>query len=200
LKHNQQTFMKYILLIFLQCIFFITAKAQITTNISWVEKSSMNAEDVIYYNANTKLTWADFIGPQGPPSIVAAITSSGFGYKAGMHSTNNIGEINVSVYCYFSKPKSWVRKGKTTTYILNHEQHHFDATYICAKKFIEKIRNANLTTSNMNDVLAKLYKDCLAEMSKLQADYDGETKNGQLKEKQEKWNNFFTEKLLFITK
>ncbi len=192
--------MKYIILIFIQSVFFITAKAQITTNISWVEKSSMNAADVIYYNANTKLVWADFIGPQGPPSIVAAITSSGFGYKAGMHSSNNKGEINVSVYCYFSKPKSWVRKGKNTSYILNHEQHHFDATYICAKAFIEKVKATKLSITNMNDVLANLYKESCANMNKMQADYDGETKNGQLKDKQEKWNNFFTEKLLFITK
>jgi hypothetical protein len=196
LKHNQQIFMKYILLFSLQSIFFINAHAQITTNIAWVEKSNMNAADVIYYNAITKLTWVDFKGPQGPPSVVAAITSSGFGYKAGMHSTNDKGEINVSVYCYFSKPKSWVRKGKTTAYILNHEQHHFDATYICTKKFIAKIRNANLTTTNMNEVLAKLYKESMAEMSKLQADYDGETMNGQLKDKQKKWNDFFDKTLL----
>lgn len=187
--------MKYILLFFLQSIFYITGNAQITTDISWVEKSSMNAADVIYYNANKKLSWADFKGAQGPPSVVAAITSSGFGYKAGMHSSNGKGEINVSVYCYFSKPNSWVRKGKTTAYILNHEQHHFDATYICAKMFIDKVKASKLTTSNMNDVLAKLYKECAANMHKMQADYDGETKNGQLKDKQQKWNNFFDEKL-----
>jgi hypothetical protein len=190
--------MKFFLLLILSCIYYLRADAQITTTISWTEKTSMNAKDVIYYNANKKLVWADFKGIPAPPSPVAAITSSGFGYKAGMHSTNGKGEINVSVYCYFSKPNSWVRKGKTTAYILNHEQHHFDATYICTKRFIEKIRNANLTTTNMNDVLAKLYKECSAEMRKMQADYDGETMNGQLKDKQEKWNSFFDNALLTI--
>lgn len=190
--------MKYISLSFLQIVFFITSNAQISTNISWVEKSNMNAADVIYYNANTKLTWTDFKGPQGPPSNIAAITSSGFGYKAGMHSTNGKGEINVSVYCYFSKPKSWVRKEKNTSYILNHEQHHFDATFICAKAFIEKVKASKLTTTNMNDVLANLYKESCANMNKMQADYDGETKNGQLKDKQEKWNTFFQEKLVAL--
>jgi hypothetical protein len=160
----------------------------------------MNTKDVIYYNANKKLTWADFNGPQGPPSAVAAITSSGFGYNAAMQSSNGKGSITVSVYCYFSKPNSWVRKGKTTTYILNHEQHHFDATYICAKMFIEKVNASKLTTSNMNEILAKFYKECCANMQKMQSDYDGETKNGQLKDKQEKWNTFFNEELLRITK
>jgi hypothetical protein len=188
--------MKFILLFLLFFTFYIAANAQITTTISWVEKSNANAADVIYYNPNKKLAWADFKGTPGPPSVVAAITSSGFGYKAGMKSTNGKGEISVSVYCYFSKPNSWVRKGKTTAYILNHEQHHFDATYICTKRFIEKIRTANLTTTNMNDVLAKLYKECSTEMRKMQADYDGETMNGQLKDKQEKWNTFFDRTLI----
>jgi hypothetical protein len=191
--------MKYTFFILLFFTSHFTANAQITTTISWVEKSSGNPSDVIYYNQNKKLIWADFKGTPAPPSVVAAITSSGFGYKASMQSTNGKGSINVSVYCYFSKPNSWVRKSKTTPYILNHEQHHFDATYICTKKFIERIRNANLTTSNMNEVLAKLYKECSMEMHKMQADYDGETMNGQLKEKQEKWNNFFDEKLSSLT-
>jgi hypothetical protein len=191
--------MKYVFFFVLFFTYHITTNAQIITTISWTEKTSMNTNDVIYYNANKKLVWADFKGTPAPPSVVAAITSSGFGYKAGMKSTNGKGEINVSVYCFFSKPNSWVRKGKTTAYILNHEQHHFDATYICTKKFIERIRNTNLTTTNMNEVLAKLYKQCSAEMRKMQADYDGETMNGQLKDKQEKWNNFFDEKLSSLT-
>jgi hypothetical protein len=188
--------MKYTLLFFLFFTCNFTSNAQIITTISWVEISNANTADVIYYNANKKLVWADFKGTPGPPSVVAAITSSGFGYKAGMKSTNGKGEINVSVYCFFSKPNSWVRKGKTTAYILNHEQHHFDATYICTKRFIEKIRTVNLTTTNMNDVLAKLYKECSIEMRKMQADYDGETMNGQLKDKQEKWNIFFDKTLI----
>lgn len=190
--------MKNMLFFLFFFIHYFTSNAQIATTISWVEKSNANAADIIYYNVNKKLLWTDFKGVPGPPSVVAAITSSGFGYKASMKSTNGKGEINVSVYCFFSKPNSWVRKGKTTAYILNHEQHHFDATYICTKRFIEKIRSANLTTTNMNEVLAKLYKECSTEMRKMQADYDGETMNGQLKFKQEKWNVFFEEKLTAI--
>jgi hypothetical protein len=190
--------MRFISFFILLLSFNFSTHAQIVTNIFWTEKTSMNINDIIYYNPTKKLVWADFKGTPAPPSPVAAITSSGFGYKAGMQSTNGKGEINVSVYCYFSKPNSWVRKGKTTAYILNHEQHHFDATYICTKRFIEKIRNANLTTTNMNDVLAKLYKECSTEMRKMQADYDGETMNGQLKDKQEKWNGIFENTLQLI--
>jgi hypothetical protein len=158
----------------------------------------MNASDVIYYNANKKLVWSDFKGIPGPPSPIAAITSSGFGYKASMHSSNGKGQIDVEIYCYFSKTNSWVKPAKKSAYVLLHEQHHFDATYLAAKLFIEKVKAANLTTSNMNEVLAKLYKECCNGMHQMQNDYDGQTMNGQLKDKQEKWNSFFEEKLFTL--
>ena len=37
-------------------------------------------------------------------------------------------------------------------------------------------------------------------MNKMQDDYDGQTMNGQLEEKQQKWNNFFSDKLPLFTK
>jgi hypothetical protein len=182
--------------LFFWCLFVSNINAQVVTNVSWVEKSSLNAADVIYYNANKKLVWENFMGVPNKPNPVVAITSSGFGYNVDMHTSNGKGQINVAVYCYFSKPKSWVKAGKNTAYTLTHEQHHFDATYIAAKLFIEKIREAKLTTSNMNAVLTKLYNNSCSIMNKMQNDYDSETMNGQLKAKQEKWNSFFDETLI----
>lgn len=176
------------------------ANAQITTTITWTEKIKLPAANVIYYNANRKLTWADFIGTPNLPDPTAALTSSGFGYNAGMRSKNGKGTINVEIYCYFNKPNSWVKKGKNTVYILNHEQRHFDATYIIAKTFITRVKQAALTTSNMNEVLAQIYKECNAELSKLQDDYDKQTRNGIDTAKQAAWNIIFNEKLLLANK
>jgi hypothetical protein len=180
------------------CFFVSTTKAQIITTITWVEKSSMNEADVIYYNETKKLVWNDFKGIPNLPNPIAAITSSGFGYKASMRSENRKAEINVEVYCYFSKPKSWVKEGRNTDYILNHEQHHFDATYIAAQMFFEKVKAAKLTTTNMNAKLAALYKECCNIMNSMQAQYDKETNNGQHKTQQEKWNKYFSNKLLVL--
>jgi hypothetical protein len=177
--------------LFLFCFLFSTifCNAQISIKISWVENSSFKKKDVIFYKSDNKLSWIDFKGIPNLPPPVSAITSSGFGYKAAMQSVDDKGEITVGIYCYFNKLKSWVRKGRNTKYTLNHEQHHFDITYIAAKIFIDKVKIASLTTSNMNEVLDKLYKECTATMQKMQNDYDSETKNGQLKDKQEEWNN-----------
>lgn len=176
--------------------FYFNVLAQVSVTVSWTEKTKFNAKDVIYFNANKKLTWADFIGTPPPPSSVAAITSSGFGYSATMKSTNGKTEIKILVYCYFSKPKSWVRVKNKTAYILEHEQHHFDASYLAAESFMQQIKAANITAENMNEVLGKLYKEAGTAMSKLQNDYDTETNNGLKKDKQLIWNNYFKTKLL----
>lgn len=185
---------------FFMLFFIASSYGQVTTNVFWTEQTDMIKASTIYYNPDKNLVWADFKGIPGPPSPVAAITASGFGYKANMTSSGGKGEINVAVYCYFNKNSSWVRPGKTTAYILNHEQHHFDVSYLAAGIFINKIKNTALTTSNCNVLLQRVYKECCDIMNKMQDDYDGQTMNGQLEDKQQKWNVFFSEKLPLITK
>ena len=192
--------MKVFLIVFLSLFLCSQISAQVTTNIYWTEQTEMNKNNTIYYNSSKNLVWDDFKGVPGPPGPVAAITASGFGYKANMSSSNGKGEINISVYCYFNKKGSWVKPGKTTPYILTHEQHHFDVSYLAAGIFMNKIKNTVITTSNINTVLPKIYKECCDMMNKMQDDYDGQTMNGQLEDKQKKWNTFFAEKLPLITK
>jgi hypothetical protein len=184
-------------------LFFITtiaAKAQVTTNIYWTEQTNLPASRVIYYNPSRNLQWPDFDGTPQTSGIVAAITMSGFGYTASMKRNGNKGEINIGIYCYFSKDKSWVKPDKKTAYILNHEQHHFDISYIAARIFADRLKNTVITSSNVNVLIPRIYKECCDIMNKLQDDYDGQTKNGQVKEMQERWNNSLGEKLVAFTK
>ena len=188
------TFLSFILL------FSFAAQSQVTTNITWTEKTSMPASQVIYYNQAKKLQWQDFKGEPNTTGIVAAITMSGFGYNASMKRNGNKGEINITVYCYFSKDKSWVKPGKTTAYILNHEQHHFDISFIAASIFVNRLKGMEITTGNINTVLPRLYKECCDIMNKMQDDYDGQTKNGQLKDIQADWDLHLQDKLAEVTK
>ena len=192
--------MKFFSLVIICVLFYFQPEAQVTTNVYWTEQTEMNKSNTIYYNTEKKLGWEDFKGVPGPPGPIAAITASGFGYKANMNLSNGKGEINVSVYCYFNKKGSWVRPGKTSPYILNHEQHHFDVSYLAAGIFMNKLKNTVITTSNCNTVLPQIYKECCDMMNKMQDDYDGQTMNGQIEEKQKRWNIFFAEKVPLITK
>lgn len=178
----------------------VASKAQIITNIYWTQESNMPKSEVIYYKNSQKLQWSDFAGVPILTGNVAAITMSGFGYNASMKRNGDQGEINISVYCYFSKPKSWVKPDKKTAYILNHEQIHFDISYIAASLFIAKLKNSNITTKNINTVIPPIYQEYCDLMNKMQDDYDGQTKNGQVKELQEKWNNEINKKLSVIAK
>ncbi|CAN5869447.1 hypothetical protein BH11BAC4_BH11BAC4_04200 [soil metagenome] len=191
--------MKLFLLLLLS-LFNQHLSAQLLTKVKWTEHSSMPASDVIYYNPDNKLVWENFRGKPGDASRVAAITMSGFGYNASMRSSGQKGQLDVKVYCFFNKNNSWVRAGKKTDYILTHEQHHFDVSYIAANIFVDKIQSATITTSNYNFILSRIYNECIDIMNKMQDDYDNQTRNGQEKEIQEKWNKFIDTKIDLITK
>jgi hypothetical protein len=191
--------MKSIALLFF-CFIFNDSSAQITTNVMWTQQSSMPADEVIYYNPGKDLVWDNFTGKAIEGGNVAAMTVSGFGYKADIKSSGGKGQLNISVYCYFNKNKSWVKPAKTTTYILTHEQHHFDISYIAASIFIDKLQSSLFTNGNFNVLLPRIYNECCDIMNKMQDDYDGQTKNGQLKDIQVKWNNIIDEKINFITR
>ena len=155
----------------------------------------MPASDVIYYQPNKRLQWQDFEGDAIKNHRAAAITVSGFGYKAEMKNSGGRGDLIISVYCFFNKPKSWVKEGHTTPYILAHEQNHFDITYLATNLFIEKLRGATFTVNNINTLLPKIYNESCAVMNRLQDDYDGQTKNGQVKDAQQNWNDMIKDKL-----
>ena len=168
--------------------------AQVTVSVNWLQRAPSNS-DTIFYNPDKKLTWPDFKGKAGSPSEAIAVTSSGLGYQATMKRRDGKTAINIDVYCYFSKQNSWVRPGRQSDYALTHEQHHFDVTYIVTDLFIQKLRAANFTTTNYGDVVERIYREICSELEKMQNDYDGQTRNGQLKNIQAEWNNKIEKRL-----
>ena len=108
--------------------------------------------------------------------------------------------LNIQVYCYFNKNKSWVKPGRNTAYILSHEQHHFDITYICATIFVDKLRGTVFNNANYSTRLPEIYNESCDIMNKMQNDYDGQTKNGQVKAEQARWNALIVEKIRAATR
>jgi len=162
--------------------------AQLTATVSW-RGVNRSGSDTIFYNPDSKLVWNDFKGHPDNRSIAAAITSSGFGYSCSMRATNNKGGLNISVYCFYDKDKSWVKRNLANEYALTHEQHHFDITYIATCIFIRKLRAAKFTFDNYNELLDRLYNESYDELESMQNQYDNETLNGRLKNVQADWNN-----------
>lgn len=163
--------------------------AQFSSNVYWTTDTELKTKDVIFYNGKVPLVWGDFLGTPKPVGQTAALTASGFGYKASSRSGVDGTEINIGVYCYFSKPDSWVANGNETAYVLSHEQHHFDITYIMARTFLEKVKKEKITPQNINTLLPKIYNDCNAQMTALQNQYDASTRHGMDKDQQSWWHN-----------
>ncbi len=183
----------FVLFIFLSS----SASAQFSVTVKWAPVN--NNADTIYYTPQQKLVWADFKGRPDAASVAAAVTESGFGYRMNMNAVNNKMTVEITVFCYFNKNRSWVKKGMNTGYALLHEQHHYDVTYINACLFVQKLKAAQLNRSNFNYLVEKIHDECFAAMDKMQNDYDGETSNGRIPAVQALWNNKIDRQLAALT-
>ncbi len=143
---------------------------------------------IISYVPGGRLTWSDFQGIPGDTISTSAITSSGIGYHFNLHQTEDSAWFNFTVNCTFSKTKSWGLESKKNEYVLNHEQRHFDISYINALRFIKKLRETSLDVKTYRTEIKRIYREVSAELSAMQNEYDTQTKNGISQEMQEEWN------------
>ncbi|MBN8833799.1 MAG: hypothetical protein ABS68_13705 [Niastella sp. SCN 39-18] len=191
--------MKKLLIYFLFILVSIThTNAQLVTTISWTENTSMPEHEVIYYKPGNKLNWDDFKGKPRLEGNVAALTMSGFGYKSEISTIGNTGQLNISIYCYFNKPLSWVKPDKKTNYILNHEQNHFNLCFIVANQFFQRLKTSSITLQNYKSLLPKLYTEYTAVLNEMQNKYDAQTRNGQENGQQMQWDNLIMDQLAAI--
>jgi len=172
--------------------------AQFTVTIQWQKIKPGSNGDTIYYHPERKLNWTDFKGRPVAESPAAAITESGFGYKMTMNSYNNKVNLVITVFCYFNKMKSWVKKDMDSDYALLHEQHHYDITYINACRFIKKLREANFNRGNYNYLVEKIHDESFDALNKMQDEYDGQTSNGRISRMQSFWNKKIDQQLAAI--
>lgn len=180
---------KYFGFVLLTFIFSANVFAQkLEVEVNYVTTGATATKPIIYYTPNTKLTWNDFNGKPDKNSEAAAITNAGIGFNMTFHSKDNVATLNIAVDCNFSKNDSWVKSGKKTDYILNHEQHHFDIAYLFAMQFIHDLKAAKYTVNDYSKTIEKIYYNTQAALLAMQNDYDAETKNSQLTDEQARWN------------
>jgi hypothetical protein len=180
---------KYLLLPVLFTLLCSAVNAQkITAVVNYVLTNGAPDKTTIFYDGKTKLVWDDFQGRPDNSVDFAALTSSGLGFNMAFSSSSDGETMTINVFCGYSKPESWVKPDKKTDYLLNHEQHHFDLTYIYTQEFIRKLQTAEFTKKNYEKVISKTFNDCEKELEEEQSKYDGETHHSVIKDKQEEWN------------
>ena len=169
--------------------------AQFTTTIKWYNIHKPYSDDTIYYNPQRKLNWEDFKGKPDAASPAAAITASGFGYRMSMNSVNSKTDLVITVFCYFNKKHSWVKKNMDSEYALLHEQHHYDITYINTCLFIKKLQEAQFNKGNFNQLVDKIHDECFEALENMQNEYDSQTLNGRIDRQQKIWNKKIDQQL-----
>ena len=177
------------------CIITSSGFSQLKVSINWQPVNASPKSDTIFYISNPTLNWDDFQKKEEEGSNSAALTTSGFGFGAGLHTLNDKGTLTINVFCYFLKSRSWYKEKYRNEYVLNHEQHHFDIAYLGTNYFVKKLKTAKFTTKNYSALLQSIYEEAYTYMDNLQDQYDGETSNGRLKDKQASWNKLINEQL-----
>jgi hypothetical protein len=149
--------------------------------------NNYNKFNCIAYNINKKLKWEDFSERSGNYKV-AALTASVISYSV----TDNGKYLDIKVFCYFDKKQSIVVTGNKKDYILNHEQRHFDITYIYAIKFVNELKKEKELTY---DKISSIYDDVNLQWNEYQNIYDLETRNSRDKDIQAIWDKKIQDQL-----
>jgi len=182
-------------LLLLASLFFIVANAQKLTVVVNYVSSDGQTKNNINYKPGQLLSWADFTGKPIMSSDAAALTNAGFGLKLSFRRAENASQLVINVNCSFSKNESWVKPGNKTAYILNHEQKHFDISFIHTIAFIQNLKQASFTNKNYAALIEKIYNETAAAMTKTQTEYDGQTSHSRIEAKQAAWDKKISEQL-----
>lgn len=132
----------------------------------------------IPFDPGTPLEIADFKGRTDPSSHGVAATRSGIEMNMSGRKQNNRVAIEVELFVYFDKSKSWIKKEGRNSRILNHEQHHLDITALQLCRLIKAIKAYPFSVDAWDTELKKLYKKNMQELQERQNRYDRQTRHG----------------------
>jgi hypothetical protein len=161
---------------------------KVNVTVEMDNKISDPKSDMIYYDFDRPLTWADFQGKPDMNHFGSAVTASGFAFNSEINYNESNADLVIHVYTYFSKERSWQKPNVSTPYHLEHEQHHFDITRLGAEKFVDELKKANFTVKNYKTLINSIFNKVYKENNDLQQQYDSETKNSLNVAKQKEWN------------
>jgi hypothetical protein len=155
-----------------------------------------NRRNLICWQEQRKLTWADFQAKVRPLGVDSTISEA-----AAAPVLTVIGYIdedqknNFLVRAAFDPQKAWVRD--SSAYLLQHEQLHFDICELVARRIRVSIAQAYKRGQDVFDsACGKEIQRLLTSEGTLQAAYDRETAHGLLETEQKRWREKITKEHL----
>lgn len=146
------------------------------------------------WNANRKLSWADFKGPVSTAHSEesAAATCCSIGFRLG---NNEAGVPQVFVYNTFYIDRSWVKEDARIESILTHEQGHFDLCELYTRILRSRLNAADLHSPTVKQDLLDIYTAVNNEYEARQQAYEHETAHGTIIPEQQRWDMAISEEL-----
>jgi glycerol-3-phosphate cytidylyltransferase-like family protein len=142
--------------------------------------------DTIYYSAQRPLTWDDFKDQPRDNRFEAEILPV-MGYLERNQVVKGIIYVDMAIKVSVAKSDCWV-KGLKDDYMLNHEQRHFDIEKIVSERFKRKLLAMTLQADNFYGTINMEYLEALREATRIQKQYDAETRHSQDHAAQSQWN------------
>ena len=143
--------------------------------------------DTIYYAINRPLTWADFKEKPRESRFEAEVFTS-IGYNERIEVIKGVIYVNMDIKVDMAKSDCWVKAAGRDDYTLNHEQRHFDIEKLVSEHFKKKILALDLPVDNFDGPINMEYLETLREATAMQKQYDDQTRHGQDRHAQERWN------------
>jgi len=170
--------MKYILFLLLLSPFILSLKKEETKNT--ILKTEDPKDNFIDWSKK-RLEWADYLCEPDPSSDAAATTTTYLGVEYKISKS----VFSYRIACRFSKEKSWgLHK---TSYILAHEQGHFDITEIFARELNKRLSKYNFNKRTFQDDLKKIYDRVMEDKEDFQREYDEDTDYSRNRARQLAW-------------
>ncbi|MFM1875876.1 MAG: hypothetical protein RL266_1613 [Bacteroidota bacterium] len=145
---------------------------------------SQNREcrDCIEWKEGHRLKWSDFKAAPKRLSPNAALTDSGMSIELKCDGKTS----KAVVKCYFNPHKSWT-KDTQSTYLLKHEQLHFDITELFVRKLRAQLAKFGNDCEALSKHIEEYYQRNYKEFVAYQDRYDRESEHSLNKEKQAYW-------------
>lgn len=157
-------------------------------------------ENSILWNEKDRLDWSDFKGKPDLKMDAAALTASGLSFELSAKTSKfSLIEFNAVVEARFYPDKSWYKKEFANSFVLAHEQLHFDITELYARKFRQKIDQATFTV-HIKKELSALNKSINMELKEMQQEYDRDSNFSRNAETQLRWQGLIQNELKKLTK
>ncbi|MCU0395497.1 MAG: DUF922 domain-containing Zn-dependent protease [Chitinophagaceae bacterium] len=157
----------------------------------WIMASPAPAQTVLVKGRphSGQLSWADFTGPIPAQSKWDAYTAVKVSPAVehvlaadGLLKANKV-EVTVAL----DSVRTWVRPGKETDGLLQHEQGHLNLYLICAREMENRLWEARFTPEELNSQLKNMVNDIMAKSKLLNERYDAETRHYRNQHQQQVW-------------